>query len=1045
MIPQRVYLKGFLCYKQEQTVDFDSHATLWMLSGLNGSGKSAIFDAVTFALFSAHRGGSSGHVELINKECDTAVIEFDFLLDDHLYRAKRTLKRDSKGGARGTQQLLLYNRTEEKWAALEETHQKKEFDAWITHEVGLNYETFTSSVLLLQGKAERLLNSTPNERREVLARIVDLTRYERLFQKADDKRRVMESELKAIVGRMNALPVVLPLELAEAKGKIENAEEERKTARDLVEKLAGVEYQARAWVTLQQQTALAQSRWTRAQQVLKDAAAIEEAVKRLSELREMTPRFHEIVIFRGQIKQAEDHLRDYTREREKQSEARALKEQSLRAAHEKRSNLQAGITQNETRTRDLSKQLRTLSQQMQNLKECERQEADLERLRAELQNYKMNPTKEVTVLREQLDAVDAVNRVVPVLVRFRTFRDELISTTSREGELEKLLLKVQQKGQALKEQLEQQKSKVEEASRELEIANSKATEAKTLLTQARESLRELSEVEGAKVCRHCGQALTPGHIGEEKRRRAQEEKAALKRSNEANKQQETARTAHEASKKQLEQIEQQVQVARDEYTETRNQMKQAKASVARSQQDCALAYSEAATEYQTKISTDPHPDWRTTSYPTAKDIEALRLRTSELEPTRRKLREAEQRLQKHGQLQAQEQVARETLERFLRDLPADREGLRRDHASKEAEEKALFKQTDAQRVQLKDCDKDIEKLTREKETIVNQLSDTETKLKQHELMRDNARRGIDLQMKTLPPAWQAQAQSIGIKDLSILKSEQKSLEDEHTDERGKELDHARHNLKMLEQEVAQLLERQKEYPPEARIDPASIGERLIEARAIDRDCDERLAKAREQLALLENVMEQRRQLDAEYKGREAEVQSQKILAELLGKDRLQLYLVRQAERQIVEYANAVLDRLSGGQLYLKLVGEAGGDGTSAKALDLEAFNRATGEKPINVAFLSGSQKFRVAVGLALGIGQYASRQHRPIESVIIDEGFGCLDSQGRQVMIQELQNLRSQMRCILLVSHQEDFAEAFSDGYQFRLENGATKVERFRK
>jgi DNA repair exonuclease SbcCD ATPase subunit len=160
---------------------------------------------------------------------------------------------------------------------------------------------------------------------------------------------------------------------------------------------------------------------------------------------------------------------------------------------------------------------------------------------------------------------------------------------------------------------------------------------------------------------------------------------------------------------------------------------------------------------------------------------------------------------------------------------------------------------------------------------------------------------------------------------------------------------------------------------------------------------------------------------------------------------LQLYLVRQAERQVVEYGNAVLDRLSGGQLYLKLRGEAEGEGSSCKALELEAYNRVTGEKPINVAFLSGSQKFRVAVSLALGIGQYASRQHRPIESVIIDEGFGCLDSQGRQVMIQELQNLRSQMRCILLVSHQEEFADAFSEGYRFELVDGATRVQRFQK
>jgi DNA repair exonuclease SbcCD ATPase subunit len=100
---------------------------------------------------------------------------------------------------------------------------------------------------------------------------------------------------------------------------------------------------------------------------------------------------------------------------------------------------------------------------------------------------------------------------------------------------------------------------------------------------------------------------------------------------------------------------------------------------------------------------------------------------------------------------------------------------------------------------------------------------------------------------------------------------------------------------------------------------------------------------------------------------------------------------------------------------------------------------------VNVNYLSGSQKFRVAVSLALGIGQYASKQHRPIESVMIDEGFGCLDRNGRQVMIQELQNLRGHLRCILLVSHQEEFADAFPDGYRFELIDGSTKVSSNRR
>src|SRR5438552_1247493 len=220
MIPRRVRLKGFLCYKDEQAVDFDGTATLWMLSGLNGSGKSAIFDAATFALFGHPRGGGRDNHELINKDSDSLVVEFDFLLDGHEYRAKRTLKRDTKGGARGTQQMFRWEpgkTGQGKWEALEGTAQKREFDAWVGENIGLTYDTFTSSVLLLQGRAEKLLDSKPEGRREVLASIVDLNRYERLHQKADERRKSLDGSLKALTGRLAATPDVPPLELVAAR------------------------------------------------------------------------------------------------------------------------------------------------------------------------------------------------------------------------------------------------------------------------------------------------------------------------------------------------------------------------------------------------------------------------------------------------------------------------------------------------------------------------------------------------------------------------------------------------------------------------------------------------------------------------------------------------------------------------------------------------------------------------------------------------------------------------------------------------------------
>jgi DNA repair exonuclease SbcCD ATPase subunit len=192
--------------------------------------------------------------------------------------------------------------------------------------------------------------------------------------------------------------------------------------------------------------------------------------------------------------------------------------------------------------------------------------------------------------------------------------------------------------------------------------------------------------------------------------------------------------------------------------------------------------------------------------------------------------------------------------------------------------------------------------------------------------------------------------------------------------------------------------------------------------------------------------EQRQKLQRKYLKSDNQHQLYRLLAELLGPKRLQLFLLKHAERGIIAYANAVLDRLSAGKLFLRIRGEEGGEPVVGKALVLEAFDQAAaGQAPIDVRFLSGSQRFRVAVSLALGIGQYASQQHRPIESVIIDEGFGCLDRQGRQVMIQELQNLRSHLQRVLIVSHQEEFADAFADGYRFELCDGSTQVMPFER
>jgi DNA repair protein SbcC/Rad50 len=66
----------------------------------------------------------------------------------------------------------------------------------------------------------------------------------------------------------------------------------------------------------------------------------------------------------------------------------------------------------------------------------------------------------------------------------------------------------------------------------------------------------------------------------------------------------------------------------------------------------------------------------------------------------------------------------------------------------------------------------------------------------------------------------------------------------------------------------------------------------------------------------------------------------------------------------------------------------------------------------------------------------AAGQARPLERVIIDEGFGSLDRDGLRAAADELNRLRQHLRRVVLVSHQEDFADRFP--VVIKLTAGAT-------
>jgi len=1048
VIPLKITLKGFLCYRDERTVALDPTSSLWMLSGNNGSGKSTIFDGITFALFGHHRGGGRGAADLINRQSDGLAVEFVFQLGGEVFRIRRTAKLNAAGSVVSTQQIYQGEPKGDgdyKWVAVPNTTNLRDgFQPWVRDKIGLTYETFTSSVLLLQGQAEKLLSSKPEERRQVLASIVDLERYEAMHEKSVARRKEADARADGLRDRLGRIPEVTDEQIDDAVTRIGQAQQLKAGAAEKLERAVELVRKAQEWQKLQGELAEARARCDAATRLLDDAPKIERDAARLRELDTVLPQIGTILQERQRADDAGKARAQHEKEHQKRDADLAAKVSLRQQTAGLRQREQAAIAQAEKDLHAAQAELRTTTEQMTRLRQCEAQETDLAALERQLADLPSDLDKQLTDLRHDLDKVEETARALPLLARFHAGRDELAEAVQAERQAGENLQRVQAQGTKLKEEIDALKPQLEEAERQAERASQAVTRTETLLAQARDALNELDSLGDSSRCRHCGSALTPKHRDEERVRRQAEIQRTEEELNAARRNDKTATLLRKKQRERLAALEEQRTTARDAYSEAKSQRTQATAAVARLRQELARLHGEVEPAFRDRISSGPVADWQATTFPTADELARLQTQAGQAATLRQRTRMLEGQLNQRATLQGRAAGLAKAVEELRGKLPPDRAALRQRHLDLETREKETASNLVARKRQLAEHEAALDRLDRELTTLRQDLAQLQTKVREQELTERHAREIVERIRAALPAGWAEQVVTLRLTTWGGWDSERQKLVAERIAEREEQLRDARANLNLLNAQRQKLEDRAADYPAECRQDGAALESAVAQARQEQKECDRQLSEAHQQQSLLEQRVRDRQTCTTELTAAEGAQAEAELLARLLGKDRLQLHLVRQAERRVVEYANVVLDRLSGGQLYLQLQGDSG-DGAATRALDLVCINRQTDDRPINVAFLSGSQRFRVAVSVALGIGQYASRQHRPLECVIIDEGFGCLDRQGRQVMIQELQNLRACLRCILLVSHQEEFADAFPNGYHFALVDGTTEVTRVQR
>jgi len=181
MIPIKLAMQNFMCYRGDTPpLDFNGihTACLW---GDNGNGKSAIIDAITWALWGQSRAKSDD--ELIHTGEPEMSVEFDFAVGDENYRIIRRRARPKRQRAAGQSILELQTAGAEGFQSITgnsiaQTQQK------IINILHMDYDTFINSAYLRQGRADEFTNQAPAKRKEVLASILGLDSYDELEERA---------------------------------------------------------------------------------------------------------------------------------------------------------------------------------------------------------------------------------------------------------------------------------------------------------------------------------------------------------------------------------------------------------------------------------------------------------------------------------------------------------------------------------------------------------------------------------------------------------------------------------------------------------------------------------------------------------------------------------------------------------------------------------------------------------------------------------------------------------------------------------------------
>jgi exonuclease SbcC len=187
---------------------------------------------------------------------------------------------------------------------------------------------------------------------------------------------------------------------------------------------------------------------------------------------------------------------------------------------------------------------------------------------------------------------------------------------------------------------------------------------------------------------------------------------------------------------------------------------------------------------------------------------------------------------------------------------------------------------------------------------------------------------------------------------------------------------------------------------------------------------QQLGASEQKLAACEALIRQRPAKQAERKQWADEKGIYEELRLAFGKKGVPALIIEAAIPEIEDEANALLTRITSGRMHLRFDTQRETvKGDTVETLEIKIADEL-GTRPYEN--YSGGEQFRVNFAIRIALSKLlARRAGAQLQTLVIDEGFGALDSTGRDKLVEAINAVQDDFQRILIITHLDELKDAF--------------------